>query len=205
MTILFFYSALPAGSEPLLGGMSPWLVWADLPEIINVWKSLLYSDDFFFKTLLRIYWTCEIEQRRIGPGWSLSRWSWVWGCELFVEYLNLWFEFYLGSKAPARKLGRGSSAWKRNPRLPVWPSWRFWGRRRAPPTPGWKRFSSICPDPSSRSQGWPWCRLRRPSGPARTGWAWCQIGSPHQNTPCSGPTQPGEWPVCYLCTEINLF
>jgi hypothetical protein len=38
MTILFFYSALPAGSEPLLGGMSPWLVWADLPEaeIINV-------------------------------------------------------------------------------------------------------------------------------------------------------------------------
>jgi hypothetical protein len=27
------YSTLPAGSEPPLAGMSPWLVWADLPGL----------------------------------------------------------------------------------------------------------------------------------------------------------------------------
>jgi hypothetical protein len=26
------YSTLPAGSEPPLVGMKPWLLWADLPE-----------------------------------------------------------------------------------------------------------------------------------------------------------------------------
>jgi hypothetical protein len=32
MTILISYSTLPAGSEPPLVGMKPWLLWADLPE-----------------------------------------------------------------------------------------------------------------------------------------------------------------------------
>jgi hypothetical protein len=54
MTILFFYSALPAGSEPLLAGMSPWLVWADLPELL-MFEKILYILNDFYSTLLRIY------------------------------------------------------------------------------------------------------------------------------------------------------
>jgi hypothetical protein len=61
------FSTLPAGSEPLLGGMIPWLVWADLPEL-STFENFIYIPNDFKLQLLSITRTCEIEQRRVGPG-----------------------------------------------------------------------------------------------------------------------------------------